>query len=190
MSQKLSRRSFLKTAGAVAVAAAAMSTLTACGGGGSSTPDSKPTPSTPTTPTTLGGIEIQKITNRTTCWSSKDGIPVKWGLYLNATIKNTSNKDIPIGDFEVEAKIDSTNRTPYFVGRLEGENHWYSIDPTTPLKAGESMTIEVAYETTKAFYDEWKAGKGDHSFEATLIYDGKKVTYSSKTGKLGNVENA
>lgn len=46
MSQKLSRRSFLKTAGAVAVAAAAMSTLTACGGGGSSTPDSKPTPST------------------------------------------------------------------------------------------------------------------------------------------------
>lgn len=38
MSQKLSRRSFLKTAGAVAVAAAAMSTLTACGGGGSSTP--------------------------------------------------------------------------------------------------------------------------------------------------------
>ena len=32
MSQKLSRRSFLKTAGAVAVAAAAMSTLTACGG--------------------------------------------------------------------------------------------------------------------------------------------------------------
>lgn len=44
MSQKLSRRSFLKTAGAVAVAAAAMSTLTACGGGGSSTPDSKPTP--------------------------------------------------------------------------------------------------------------------------------------------------
>lgn len=47
MSQKLSRRSFLKTAGAVAVAAAAMSTLTACGGGGSSTPDSKPTPRRP-----------------------------------------------------------------------------------------------------------------------------------------------
>ncbi len=38
MSQKLSRRSFLKTAGVVAVAAVAMSTLTACGGGGSSTP--------------------------------------------------------------------------------------------------------------------------------------------------------
>ena len=76
MSQKLSRRSFLKTAGAVAVAAAAMSTLTACGGGGSSTPDPKPTPSTPTTPTTLGGIEIQKITNGAIRWR-KDGIPVR-----------------------------------------------------------------------------------------------------------------
>lgn len=189
MSQKLSRRSFLKTAGAVAVAAAAMSTLTACGGGGSSTPDSKPTPSTPATPTTLGGIEIQKITNGAIRWR-KEGIPVRWGLYLEATIKNTSNKDIPMGDFKVEAKIDSTNRTPYSVDRLEGENDWYSIDPTTLLKAGESMTIEVTYETTEAFYDEWKAGKGNHSFEATLIYDGKKVTYSSKTGKLGNVENA
>ena len=39
MSQKLSRRSFLKTAGAVAVAAAAMSTLTACGGGSSTSGD-------------------------------------------------------------------------------------------------------------------------------------------------------
>ena len=85
MSQKLSRRSFLKTAGAVAVAAAAMSTLTACGGGGSSTPDSKPTPSTPTAPTTLGGIEIQKITNGTIRWR-KEGIPVRWGLCLEATI--------------------------------------------------------------------------------------------------------
>lgn len=190
MIEKMTRRAFMKSVGTMAFAVAAVSTLTACGGSGSSTPDPKPTPSTPTTPTTLGDIEIQKITNGLVSWRKKDGIPLGWGVYLKATIKNTSNKDIPLGDFKVEAKIDSTNRTQYSVDRLEGENALYPIDPAALLKAGESMTIQVTYETTKAFFDEWKGGKGNHSFEATLIYDGKKVTYSSKTRKLGNVENA
>ena len=187
MSQKLSRRSFLKTAGAVAVAAAAMSTLTACGGGGSSTPAPKPTP---TTPVTLGGIEIQDAGD-SYGYRSNDKVPYEWFILLDVTIKNTSNKDILLGDLEIKAKLDSIDKTPFFAEKyIGGDDKWKEVDTSTPLKAGESMTIAVAYQVTKAFYDEWKAGKGNHSFEATLIYDGKKVTYSSKTGKLGNVENA
>lgn len=105
MSQKLSRRSFLKTAGAVAVAAAAMSTLTACGGGGSSTPDSKPTPSTPATPTTLGGIEIQKIYNSRVRWTNENKIPYRWFISLTVTVKNTNDKDIPLRDFGTKQNL-------------------------------------------------------------------------------------
>lgn len=188
MSQKLSRRSFLKTAGAVAVAAVAMSTLTACGGGGSSTPDSKPTPSTPATPTTLGGIEIQKIYNSRVRWTNENKIPYRWFISLTVTVKNTNDKDIPLRDFGIKAKLDSIDRTPNYVEYKVGDKVWDYADTSTVVKAGNSMTFEVEYEVSEAFYNEWKDGK--HTFEATLIYSGKKVTYSSKTGKLGNVENA
>ena len=188
MSQKLSRRSFLKTAGAVAVAAAAMSTLTACGGGGSSTPDPKPTPSTPTTPVTLGGIEIQDAGDSRGYWSNQK-VPYKWFIYLDVTIKNTSNKDILLGDLGIKAKLDSIDRTPSFAEKyIGGDDKWINVYTSTPLKAGESMKIAVAYEISEETFNDWN--KGDHSFEATLIYGGKKVTYSRKTGKLGNVENA
>lgn len=189
MSQKLSRRNFLKTAGAVAVAAAAMSTLTACGGGGSSTPAASK-PATPTTPTALGSVEIQDIYHSYVRWTNKENIPFKWFITLNVTVKNTSDKDIPLGDFGIKTKIDGTDRTPDYVEREIGDDDWEYVDYSTLLKAGETMTLEVEYETTETAYKEWKAGTGNHVLEATLSYSGKKVSYSSKTGKLSDVEDA
>lgn len=188
MSQKLSRRSFLKTAGAVAVAAAAMSTLTACGGGGGS--------STPTNnvnnKSTLGSVDVLDAAHTFSRSVDENKIPYKWHVNYGFSIKNNGDKDIAFGMNQIISKMDGADRLPTSVFQQVDENSWRGIEDLT-VKKGETVKIRIRYDVSKETYEEWYKGEGNHSLEVTLINEGKKITYkigSDRKGTLSTVEDA
>lgn len=136
MSQKLSRRSFLKTAGAVAVAAAAMSTLTACGGGGSSTSGDGITMS-------VKGYRIN--------YTRINGV-VRYFYIVEAEFTNNNSGEYKLTNTQFTAKT-AAGDLPFGYFNFK-EDDGYKINAKTKTLAGKAtQEVNLWFETTEEVYN-------------------------------------
>lgn len=135
MSQKLSRRSFLKTAGAVAVAAAAMSTLTACGGGSSTSGDG--------ITMSVKGYRI----NYTTINSV-----VRYFYIVEAEFTNNNSSEYKLTNTQFTAKTAAGNLPFAYFNFVENKKP--KLNAKTKILAGKAtQEVNLWFETTEEVYN-------------------------------------
>ena len=136
MSQKLSRRSFLKTAGAVAVAAATMSTLTACGGGGSST---------------SGDGITMTVKNYRINYTTINGV-VRYFYIVEAEFTNNNSSEYKLTNTQFTAKTAAGNLPFAYFNFVE--NKVQKINAKTKILAGKAtQEVNLWFETTEEVYN-------------------------------------
>lgn len=153
MMEKMTRRTFMKGVGAVALAAAFAGSLTACAPAGT-------------------GIEASDIKTTHGFMNNRDGSKKYFGFVM-FTVKNTSGASITLTrdiftvklDGGTEQKIDSV-----YDQVADGLQTFGSKE----LKAGESAAIAVSFDISQSVYDSWK--KDDHKIE--LIAHNNNTTSS------------
>ncbi len=135
MSQKLSRRSFLKTAGAVAVAAAAMSTLTACGGGSSTSGD---------------GITMSVKGYRIN-YTRIDSV-VRYFYIVEAEFTNSNSGEYKLTNTQFTAKTAAGNLPFAYFNFVENKEP--KINAKTKILAGKAtQEVNLWFETTEEVYN-------------------------------------
>ena len=135
MSQKLSRRSFLKTAGAVAVAAAAMSTLTACGGGSSTSGD---------------GITMT-VKDYRIGYTRINSI-VHYFYFVDAEFTNNNSGEYKLTNTQFTAKT-AAGEIPFAYFHFK-ENDGYRINDKTKTLAGKAtQEVNLWFEITEEVYN-------------------------------------
>lgn len=136
MSQKLSRRSFLKTAGAVAVAAAAMSTLTACGGGGSST---------------SGDGITMTVKNYRINYTTINYV-VRYFYIVEAEFTNNNSSEYKLTNTQFTAKTAAGNLPFAYFNFVE--NKQPKLNAKTKILAGKAtQEVNLWFETTEEVYN-------------------------------------
>ena len=136
MSQKLSRRSFLKTAGAVAVAAAAMSTLTACGGGGSST---------------SGDGITMTVKNYRINYTTINSV-VRYFYIVEAEFTNNNSSEYKLTNTQFTAKTAAGNLPFAYFNFVENKKQ--KLNAKTKILAGKAtQEVNLWFETTEEVYN-------------------------------------
>lgn len=135
MSQKLSRRSFLKTAGAVAVAAAAMSTLTACGGGSSTSGD---------------GITMT-VKNYRINYTTINSV-VRYFYIVEAEFTNNNSSEYKLTNTQFTAKTAAGNLPFAYFNFVENKKP--KLNAKTKILAGKAtQEVNLWFETTEEVYN-------------------------------------
>ena len=136
MSQKLSRRSFLKTAGAVAVAAAAMSTLTACGGGGSST---------------SGDGITMTVKNYRINYTTINSV-VRYFYIVEAEFTNNNSSEYKLTNTQFTAKTAAGNLPFAYFNFVENKKP--KLNAKTKILAGKAtQEVNLWFVTTEEVYN-------------------------------------
>lgn len=174
MMNKITRRTFLKTAGTAVLAVAAAGALSGCDGGGSS----KPTPVTPTKPVTnQTGLDVTdmfigfgKTTNR------DNSISYMYNVQMN--VKNTTESAITLQKSIFSAKLDNgvEQQANSCMKKSDKENTWTESFVTEELQAGETKFIVVDFMMSEAVYNSWMTT----AHTVTLIVNNNDATAEFK----------
>ena len=197
MTRKLSRRDFLKTAGAATLAVAAMGTLTACGGGGGSAP----APTTPVADKTLNNLKLADAQGKIVYSVAADDpteTPTDWAATMQVTLENTSDKEVELNlnnaNILLDGKAPSSDKISGWIADENDAHRWHSMSsPSVKVVKGKTVTVRIKVKIDKTVYEQWKNSEGNHSLAITLKYDGKKVTYtldSQRKTTVSEVTNA
>ena len=178
MMEKMTRRTFMKCAGAATLAVAFAGALTACG---QETPPAAPTQPTPTQPTkpeaNNTGIEVSDISTNTGYMNKQDGSKVLYA-FVKFTGKNTSNAPITLNRDTFTIKLDD--------GAEQKVNSIFDRDGThmtsfgsKELKAGESAALGLNIVISQSVYDNWN--KDNHKIEMIAHNNGATASFKFQT---------
>ena len=135
MSQKLSRRSFLKTVGAVAFAATAMSTLTACGDGSSTSGD---------------GITMA-VKNYRIGYSNIDNNK-RYFYFVEAEFTNNNSSEYKLTNKQFSAKTAAGDLPFAYFRYIENEMN-YLAPEVKKLAAKSTEKVFLWFETTEEVFN-------------------------------------
>ena len=180
MSEMMKRRTFLKTAGAVAAALAASGVLTACGGDAPA-PAPAPAPSTGGTSTDIVMGDFTKtgysgFTFKRAYQSSAKDVPVPaWG----ASFLINTEKGFTFTRENFSIKADGKELTSYLgiwnrVESSENQNRITVTDTLTVEPGKTNVQISVYFRVTEEQF------QNGGNIEATIQNDGKKYTIKGK----------
>lgn len=153
MMEKMTRRTFMKGVGAVALAAAFAGSLTACASAGA-------------------GIDASDIKVTRGYMDKQDGSKSYFG-FVKFTVKNTSGASITLTKDTFTVKLDDGAEQKIDSIYDQVENGLKGIG-SKELKAGESAAIGVSFGISQSVYDSLK--KDNHKIE--LIAHNNNTTSS------------
>ena len=182
MSEMMKRRTFLKTAGAVAAALAASGVLTACGGDAPA-PAPAPTPSVGSTSTDIVMGDFTKtgyggFTFKRAYQSSAKNVPVP---AYGATFWINTEKGFTFTSENFSAKVNGQELTSYLGiwNREESKANENRVTVTETLTVKPNQTNVMVGVYFRVTEEQFKSN-GD-SIEMTIQNDGKKYTIKGKT---------
>ena len=162
MVEKMSRRTFMKSVGAVALAVAAASALSGCNGA----------PAVTIKPTMTYNSILYKDQAMTTIYATKTNMEFE--------VKNSGKQDAVISKdcftMELDGKSVKVDNMSY------KDSTGYHMKPEVTVKKGDTITLRVDHVLDIKDKDEFlKWNKQSHKLKVTIKYDGQKLVYTGDT---------
>lgn len=169
MSERFSRRVFLRGLGVVAAAAA----LTAC----SSTNEAV---NQALIEGAVGGIVAAdcKI-GRSSYWAANATVPV-YEISFRIVMTNVSSKPVTLSADNFATTLDGTPMPPFHFGARDvgDADIWRTYDSLT-IRPGEERSIDLAYEINKPTYDSWY--NSSRTVAVSFTCGNQRVTYTKNS---------
>ena len=169
MMNKITRRTFLKTAGTAVLAVAAAGALTACSEDGS-------------VPAPVQTVQVNPTSVYNSIWYNDKEMTQVYATFANAefeiTNKGTSDITVDKSAFAMELDGSSVEIDKF---ALKGGNG-YSEKKEVQIKPGEKCTVRVCHKldaATKEAFEKWDAES--HKVKVTIRYNGQAWAYTGDT---------